>query len=73
MFSGTEVKHIVQNPIILHDNAMSHTAAAHRHLALLAVGDSVTSTVLAQKESMRLQSLRQIERTTAKDPVHHKR
>ena len=43
---------VVQNPIILHDNARSHTAAAgcHGTLAPLAMGDSETSTVLTRYE-----------------------
>ena len=45
----------------------------HGPLALLVMGDSGTSTVLTRYESIRLQSLRQSERTIAKDPVQHKR
>ena len=45
----------------------------HGPLAPLAMGDSGTSTELTQYESMRLRSLRQSERTTARDPVQHKR
>ncbi|KAJ4428030.1 hypothetical protein ANN_24044 [Periplaneta americana] len=37
-----------QNPIILHDNAKSHTAAAVKDLVSLAMGDSGTSSVLTR-------------------------
>ena len=37
------------------------------------MGDSGTSRVLIRYESMRLRSLRQSERTTARDQVQHKR
>ncbi|KAJ4450833.1 hypothetical protein ANN_02264 [Periplaneta americana] len=62
----------VQNPIILHDNAKSHTAAAVKDL-LLAMGDSGTSSVLTRYEFMRLRSFHQSERTTARDPVQYQR
>ena len=55
-------------PIILHDNSRSYTAAVIGPLALLAMGDSGTSIVLT-----RLRSLRQSERTTARDPVERMR
>ena len=45
----------------------------HGPLAVLTMGDSGTSTVLTRYESMRLRSLHQSERTTARDPVQHKR
>ena len=45
----------------------------HGPLELLVMGDSGTATVLTRYESMRLRSLLQIERTTARDPVQHKR
>ena len=41
----------------------------HGTLAPLAMGDSGTSTVLTRYESIRLRSVRQRERTTARDPV----
>ena len=45
----------------------------HGSLAPLALGDSGTSNVLTRYESMWLRSVRQSERTTARDPVQHKR
>ena len=36
------------------------------------MGDSGTSTVLTRYESMQLRSLRQTEKTTARDPVEHR-
>ena len=51
----------------------SHHCCCHAPLVLLTMGDSGTSTVLIRYESMRLQSLCQSERTTARDPVQHKR
>ena len=45
----------------------------HWPLALLEMRDPGTSTVLTRYESMRLRSLRQSERTTARDPVQQKR
>ena len=43
----------IHNPINLHDNAMSHTAAAVTDLsAPLATGNSGISTVFSQYESM---------------------
>ena len=41
----------------------------HGSLAPLTMGDSGTSTILTRYESMRLRSLHQSERTTARDPV----
>ena len=65
---------VLQNPIILHDNAGSHHhCCCHRSLVLLAMGDSGTSTVLTQYEFMWLRSLRRSERTTTRDPVQHNR
>ena len=65
---------VLQNPMILHKNARSHPAAAvTARLAPLAVGDSGTPTLLTRYESMRLRSLRQSERTSARDPVQHER
>ena len=49
----------------------SHRCCCYRPLAALAMGDSGKSTVLNRYESMRLRSLRQSERTTARDPVEH--
>ena len=46
----------------------SHCCCCHGPLALLAMGDSGTSTVLTQYKSMRLRSLRKSERTTARGP-----
>ena len=43
------------------------------HIAPLTMGDSVTSTILTRYESMRLRSLCQSERTTARDAVQHKK
>ena len=43
----------------------------HGPLAPLEIGDSVISTVLIQYEFMWLRSLRQNERTTARDPVQY--
>ncbi|PSN31768.1 hypothetical protein C0J52_24673 [Blattella germanica] len=37
------------------------------------MGDSGTSTVLTRHESLRLRSLQQSERTTAREPVQHQR
>ena len=51
----------------------SHRCCCHGPLAPLAMGDSGTSTVLTRCESIRLRSLRQNERTTARGPVLHKR
>ena len=45
----------------------------HGPLAPLTMGDAGTSTVVTQYESMRLWYLCQSERTTARDPVQHKR
>ena len=45
----------------------------HGSLAPLAMGNSGTSTVLTRYESMRLPSLCQSERTSARDQVQHKR
>ena len=50
-----------------------HRCGCHEPLAPLAMGDSGTSTVLTRYESMRLRSLHQSERTTARDPVQDKR
>ena len=44
----------------------------HGSLAPLAMEDSGTSTLLSLHESIRLRSLRQSERTTARDTVQHK-
>ena len=46
--------------------------SCHTPLAPLQMGDSGTSTVLTRYESMRLRSLRQSERTAARNPVQHK-
>ena len=51
----------------------SHRGCCHGPLAPLAMGDSGTSTLLTRFESMRLRSLRQSERTTARDPVQYQR
>ena len=51
----------------------SYLCCCHGSLALLSMGDSGTSTILTQYESMQLWSLHQSERTTARDPVQHKR
>ena len=66
---------VLQKSIILHDNARSHTdcCCCQWPLVPLAIGDSGTSPVLTRYESMRLQSLHQSERTTARDPVQLKR
>ena len=45
----------------------------HGPLVLLAMEDFGTSTVLTRYENMRLQSLRQSERTTVREPVQCKR
>ena len=45
----------------------SHRCCCHGPLAPLTMGDSGTSTVLTRYETMPLQSLRQSERTTARD------
>ena len=50
-----------------------HPCCCHASLALLAMGDSGTSTVLTRYKSMRLRSLCQSERTNASDPVQDKR
>ena len=55
---------VVQNPISLNDNVRSHTSAT--------MGGSVTSSVHTRYGSIRLRSLRQSERTTARDRVQHK-
>ena len=47
---------MVQNLIILHDKAKSHRCC-HGPLALLAMGDFGTSTVLTRYDSMRLRSI----------------
>ena len=49
------------------------TRCCHEPLAPLEMGDRGTSTVLTRYESMRLRSLHQSERTTARDHVQHKR
>ena len=51
----------------------SHRCCSHGHLAPLAMEDSWTSTVLTRYKSMRLKSLRKSERTTARNPLQHKR
>ena len=51
----------------------SHFCCCRGPLALLALVESGTFTVLIQYESMLLLSLRQSERTTVRDPVQHKR
>ena len=51
----------------------SHRCCCHGHLAPLTMGDSVTSILFTRYESMRLRSLRQIERTTVRNPIQHKR
>ena len=51
----------------------SHRCCCHGSLEPLAMGDSGTFTVLIRYESMRLRSLRQSKRTTARGPVQHKR
>ena len=50
-----------------------HRCCCHGSLAPLAMGVSGTFTILTRYESMRLPSLRQSERTSASDPVQHKR
>ena len=56
---------VVQNHIILHDNARDHTAATVTDLLhRWQLGNSGTSTVLTRYEYMRLQSLRQGPDTT---------
>ncbi|KAJ4450046.1 hypothetical protein ANN_01453 [Periplaneta americana] len=51
----------------------SHRCGCHGPLALLAMADSGTSTVLTRYASMRLRSLRQSERTTVRDLVQYQR
>ena len=51
----------------------SHHCCCHGLLEPLAMGDSGTSIILTRCESMGLRSLRHSERTTARDPVQHKR
>ena len=51
----------------------SYRWCCHGLLAKLAMGDSGTATVLTGYESMRLRSLRESERITARDPIQHKR
>ena len=48
----------------------SHSGCCHEPLAPLAMGDSGTSTILTWYEAIQLWSLRQSERTTARDPVN---
>ena len=50
-----------------------HRCCCQGPLVPLTMGDSGTSTVLAQYESMEFLSLRQNEKTTVRDPVQHKR
>ena len=50
----------------------SHSCCYHGHLAPLSMGDSKISTVITRCESMRLRSLRQSGRITARDQVQHK-
>ena len=49
------------------------SSVTHQSFAPMAMGDSGTSTVLTRYESMRLRSLCQSERTTARDLVQHNR
>ena len=64
---------MVQNPIILHGNARIHTAAAITDLLRPVNGRfwNIHRTVLTRYESMILRSLRQSERTIARDPAQH--
>ena len=66
-FSGTEPHHSSWQC------KESHRCCCHGPLVPLAIGDSGTSIVLTLYGSMRLWSLRQSERTTARDPVQHQR
>ena len=51
-----------------------NSCCCHGPLAPLAMGDYVDlCTILTRYESMQLRSLRQSERTTARDPIQHKR
>ena len=50
-----------------------HHCCCHGPLVPLAMGNSGTSTVLTQYESIQLRSLRQSETTTVRDPVQHMR
>ena len=63
----------VQDPIILHDNASSETAAAVTNLLRRWQWEILKHPPYSPDESMRLRSLRQSERTAAWDPVRHKR
>ena len=66
IFGGTEPHHSSRQC------KESHRCCCNGLLAQLAMGDSGTSTVLTQWESMWLRFLCQRERTTARDPVQHK-
>ena len=51
----------------------SHHCCCHGPLVPLVMGNSRTSNILTLRESMQLWSLHQSERTTARDPVLHKK
>ena len=59
---------LVLSPIILHDNARSHTAAALVDLLRRWQWDILEQPPYSPDESMRLLSLRQCESTTARGP-----
>ena len=63
---------VVQNSIILHDNSKSRTVPV-TDLLLRWQWEILKHPPYSPDESMRLRSLRQSERTTAWDPVRHKR
>ena len=62
---------VVQNPSFFHDNARSHTAAAVTDLLRRWQWKILEHPPYSPDECMRLWSLRQSERTTPMDPVHH--
>ena len=63
---------VVQNHIILHDSARSHTAAV-TYLLHRWQWEILKHSPFSPDESMQLWSLRQNKRITARDPVQHKR
>ncbi|KAJ4450854.1 hypothetical protein ANN_02285 [Periplaneta americana] len=66
---------VVQNPMILHDNARSHTAAAVKDLLRRWQWEFLEHPPYSpdMSESMRLRSFHQSERTTVRDPVQYQR
>jgi hypothetical protein len=64
---------LAMNPIILHDSAETHYGPHCQESPPLAMGDTGISALCTRYESVRVQSLRQNERTTARDTLQHRR